>query len=56
MPNSGTILIKNRTKRRLKNVGHKDQTYDELINELLDLKNSYRHSFGEGTKNHALVN
>ena len=40
MSDSGTILIHNTTKRRLKYVGHKDQTYDELINELLDLKNS----------------
>lgn len=38
MSNSGTILIKNTTKRRLKYLGHKNQTYDELINELLDLK------------------
>jgi hypothetical protein len=37
MSDSGTILIKNKTKRRLKNIGHKDQTYDELINELLNL-------------------
>jgi hypothetical protein len=41
MTESGTILIKNRTKRRLKIVGHKDQTYDELINELLDQKNGH---------------
>jgi hypothetical protein len=40
MIDSGTILISNTTKRRLKYAGHKDQTYDELINELLDLKNS----------------
>jgi hypothetical protein len=50
MFNSGTILIKNTTKRRLKRIGHKDQTYDELINELLDLKNGRGHSFDEGVK------
>jgi hypothetical protein len=53
MSKSGTILIKNRTKIRLRNVGHKDQTYDDLINELLDQKNGHRHSFVERTKNEA---
>jgi DNA repair protein RadC len=40
MENSNsTILIRNRTRERLKHTGHKGQTYDELINNLLDLKN-----------------
>lgn len=51
MSNSGTILIKNATKRRLKYIGHKDQTYDELINELLDLKNRRENSFDKGMEN-----
>jgi len=51
MSDSGTILIKNTTKRRLKYIGHKDQTYDRLINELLDLKNGRGHSFEEGIEN-----
>lgn len=33
-----TILIRNDTRERLKRVGHKGQTYDELINKLLDLR------------------
>jgi hypothetical protein len=53
MSKSGTILIKNRTKRRLKIVGHKDQTYDELINELLDQKNGHSHLLDEGVNNEA---
>ena len=40
MKDSGTILINKITKIRLKHTGYKGQTYDELINELLDLKNS----------------
>ena len=34
----GTVLIKDETKDRLKKSGFKGQTYDEIINELLDLK------------------
>lgn len=34
----GTILIKDETKSRLKKSGFKGQTYDQIINELLDLK------------------
>ena len=37
---NSTILIRNVTRERLKHTGYKGQTYDELINELLDLKNS----------------
>jgi hypothetical protein len=32
---NGTILIRNETRVRLKQIGRKDQTYDELINELI---------------------
>lgn len=53
MSDSGTILIKNTTKRRLKYLGHKDQTYDELINELLDQKNGHRHLFDKVSNNEA---
>jgi hypothetical protein len=38
--NSGTILIKNKTKERLKQIGKKGDTYDKLINELIKLKAS----------------
>jgi hypothetical protein len=34
----GTILIKNRTRERLKQAGVKGQTYDELINQLIDTR------------------
>jgi hypothetical protein len=53
MSNSGTILIKNTTKRRLKYLGHKDQTYDELINELIDQKNGHGHLVDKGANNEA---
>jgi hypothetical protein len=35
---SATILISNRTRERLKEIGKKGQTYDQLINELISLK------------------
>jgi hypothetical protein len=34
----GTVLIKDITKDRLKKSGFKGQTYDQIINELLNLK------------------
>ena len=37
----GTILIKEETKDRLKKLGCKGQTYDQIINELVDLKFNY---------------
>jgi predicted CopG family antitoxin len=33
-----SILIKNDTRERLRRIGHKGQSYDEVINQLLDLK------------------
>jgi hypothetical protein len=33
-----TILIRNETRERLKGVGKKNQTYDQLISELIELK------------------
>ena len=35
---SSTILIRNRTRDRLKEIGKKGQTYDAVINELIALK------------------
>jgi hypothetical protein len=49
MSKCGSILIKDTTRKRLKYIGRKDQTYDELINELLDLKNGSGYSFAEAT-------
>jgi len=34
-----TIKIKLETKNRLKALGHKDQTYDEIVNDVLDRQN-----------------
>jgi predicted CopG family antitoxin len=33
-----TILIRDATRQRLKRTARKDQTYDDLINELIDIK------------------
>jgi TnpA family transposase len=33
-----TILVQNRTRERLKHIGEKGQTYDDLINQLIDMK------------------
>jgi hypothetical protein len=39
-----TILIRQVTRDRLKKVARKDQTYDDLINQLIDLKISIQGS------------
>jgi hypothetical protein len=33
-----TILVKNKTRERLREIGKKNQTYDQLINELIKVK------------------
>jgi predicted CopG family antitoxin len=33
-----TILVRNETRERLKEIGKKGQSYDELINQLLENK------------------
>jgi len=33
-----TIKLKLETKNRLKSLGEKDQTYDEIVNDVLDRK------------------
>ena len=40
MENNTTILIRNVTRDKLKRIGRKDQTYDELINELIGNQDS----------------
>jgi hypothetical protein len=35
-----SIQISNGTRERLKRIGHKGQSYDEVINQLLDLNRS----------------
>jgi hypothetical protein len=35
-----TIIIRNLTRERLKEIGKKGQTYDQLINQLLDSNNT----------------
>jgi hypothetical protein len=36
MEKNTTILIRNVTRDKLKRIGRKDQTYDELINQLIN--------------------
>ena len=38
MDKTSTILVRNITRERLKHVGEKGQTYDDLINQLIDMK------------------
>lgn len=38
MVKHSTILIRNPTRERLKHVAYKGQTYDDIINYLIDLK------------------
>lgn len=40
MIDCSTILIKNKTRDLLKQIGRKGQTYDELINELIGKRDS----------------
>ena len=42
MPECTTIKLRSQTRDRLKCLGHKDQTYDEIVNEILD-----RQDYGE---------
>jgi|GraSoiStandDraft_41_1057321.scaffolds.fasta_scaffold3948170_1 hypothetical protein len=39
--NRTTILIENTTKKRLKQLGTKGQTYDEVINQLINNEKKY---------------
>jgi hypothetical protein len=43
-----TILVKDKTRDRLKYTGHKGQTYDELINYLIDIKIMNQDSLDRG--------
>ena len=40
---SSTIFIRTTTRERLKHLGIKGQTYDDLINQLIDIKNTFQH-------------
>jgi hypothetical protein len=35
-----TILVESTTRERLRQIGRKNQTYDELINELIEIKSN----------------
>jgi hypothetical protein len=41
---SSTIFIKTATRERLKHIGIKGQTYDDLINQLVDMKDASQRS------------
>ena len=43
-----TILVESRTREKLRHIGRKNQTYDELINELIETKISDRDSLESG--------
>jgi hypothetical protein len=43
MPKS-TILVEEITRQRLKKIGRKDQTYDDILNQLIDIKMNTGHS------------
>jgi len=46
------ILITEDTKTRLKQIGFKDQTYDDIIGKLLDLNNSADPAFKKEVRLH----
>ena len=37
-----TILVESKTRENLKQLGTKGQTYDDLINELIEMKRNYQ--------------
>jgi hypothetical protein len=41
MISNSTIQIRTVTRKRLKQIGRKNQTYDQLINELIETRNSH---------------
>jgi hypothetical protein len=41
-----TILVKKPTRELLRKIGHKSQTYDQLINELIKIGNKNNNSVG----------
>jgi Rad3-related DNA helicase len=49
-----TIVVENTTRQLLKQLGRKDQTYDQLINELATLKQARQNKLFLGSKKTAL--
>ena len=45
-----SIIVENTTRNELRKIGRKDQTYDQLIKELIEIKQNFRH----GIKNSEL--
>ena len=43
-----TIILERSTRESLRHIGRKDQTYDDLINELIALKESSKEKVGPG--------
>lgn len=43
-----TIIIKNEVRERLKKIGYKGQTYNDIISKLLDSKNNKIDSLDQG--------
>ncbi len=41
-----TIIVKKPTRELLRKIGHKSQTYDQLINELIKIGNKNNNSVG----------
>ena len=46
-----TILVRDKTRERLKEMGKKGQSYDELINQLLESKKPNSMKMDEGSVN-----
>jgi hypothetical protein len=42
MSEKATIIVKNQTRDLMKKIGRKDQTYDDLILELIQLRQKQR--------------
>ncbi|MGH9980614.1 MAG: hypothetical protein ACRD6U_03555 [Nitrososphaeraceae archaeon] len=41
--NKTSIIIENSTRNELRKIGRKEQTYDQLIRELIEIKQNFRY-------------
>ena len=43
LKNKTSIIVENRTRNELRRIGRKEQTYDQLIKELIEIKQTLRY-------------
>jgi hypothetical protein len=43
LKNKTSIIVENSTRNELRRIGRKEQTYDQLIKELIEIKQNFRY-------------